>query len=334
MPIDFPNNPTIGQQFTSGNNTWEWTGAVWNLVPFQVPMLVPSGGDTDDVLMKNSNNNYDTSFKPMTWSKVTNKPTEFPPSPHTHVLADITDAQPALDAKVPYTGATSNLQLGEFGAEAGFVTFDTTPTNTPVTQGTTSWDTDDNTLKVVLNGYIMKVGEDQFYPVKNQSGNNIAKGTAVRFAGTVGNSGRLLIVPFLADGSISSTFFMGVTAEDIDDGEDGKVLWFGRVRGINTNAYNEGDVLYASTTVAGGFQTTVPVAPNNIVQIAAVVTKSSTVGTIFVRPTVGSNINKDEGVKIANPVAGQILEYQSNGLWENVTPIDQLQIALTAQMFN
>jgi hypothetical protein len=77
---------------------------------------------------------------------------------------------------------------------------------------------------------------------------------------------------------------MGVTAETIDNGEDGKVLWFGRIRGINTNAYNEGDILYASTTSAGGFQTTLPVAPNNIVEVCAVVTKSINNGVIFVRP--------------------------------------------------
>ena len=146
-----------------------------------------------------------------------------------------------------------------------------------------SWDVDDNTVDIVLNGYKMKIGEDQFYPVKNQTGSNIAKGVAVRFAGTVGSSGRLLIAPFLADGSLPSTRFMGVTAEAIANGEDGKVLWFGRLRGINTSAFAEGDILYASTTVAGGFQTTVPTAPNNIVEVAAVVT-DATNGTIFIRP--------------------------------------------------
>jgi hypothetical protein len=181
------------------------------------------------------------------------------------------------------------------------------------------WDEDDDTVDIVLNGYIMKVGEDLFYPVKNQTGSNIAKGVAVRFAGTVGASGRLLIAPFIADGSVASSRFMGVTAEAIDNGEDGKVLWFGRIRGINTNAFNEGDILYASTTSAGGYQTAIPVAPNNIVQVAAVVTKSTTNGVIFVRPTLGSNINKDEGVKIVSPATGDLLEIQSNGLFENRT---------------
>jgi hypothetical protein len=226
---------------------------------------------------------------------------------------------PSLTGFVPYTGATQNVDLGEFGVDAGFVTLDTTPTNTPTAQGTIFWDVDDETVDVVLNGYIMKIGEDQFYPVKNQTGSSIAKGTAVRFAGTVGASGRLLIAPFIADGSVSSSFFMGVTAEAIADGADGKVLYFGRIRGINTNAFNEGDVLYASTTVAGGFQTAVPLAPNNIVQVAAVINKSINQGVIFIRPSFGSNINQDEGVKIVSPTTGQLLQLQANGLWENKT---------------
>jgi hypothetical protein len=198
----------------------------------------------------------------------------------------LSDTYPILDTNfVPYTGAKSNVDLGEKGIRSGYYRFDTTPTATPTDQGTMYWDEDDNTVDIVLNGYIMKVGEDQFYPVKNQTGSNIAKGTSVRFAGTVGSSGRLLIAPFLADGSLPSTRFMGVTAEAIANGEDGKVLWFGRLRGINTSAFAEGDILYASTTVAGGFQTTVPVAPNNIVEIAAVVT-DATNGTIFIRPQI------------------------------------------------
>jgi hypothetical protein len=245
-----------------------------------------------------------------------------PSSPGTIVGETLPPVNPpgsSLADYVTYTGATQNVDLGEFGVEAGFVTLDTTPTNTPTAQGTIFWDADDNTVDVVLNGYIMKIGEDLFYPVKNQTGSNIPKGRAVRFAGTLGASGRLLVAPFIADGSVPSTFFMGVTAEAIADGEDGKVLYFGRIRGMNTLGFEEGDVLYASTTTAGEFQTAVPVAPNNIVQVAAVINKSITQGVIFVRPSFGSNINQDEGVKIVSPTTGQLLQLQSNGLWENKT---------------
>jgi hypothetical protein len=192
---------------------------------------------------------------------------------------------------VPYSGATVSLDLGEFGLNTGFIKFDTTPTGTPTDQGTMSWDVDNETIDVVLNGFTMKIGEDLFYPVKNQTGALIPKGTAVRFNGTLGASGRLLIAPFLADGSSLSSRFMGVAAEDIADGENGKVLWFGRLRGLDTDAYNEGDILYASATVAGGYQTTAPTLPQNIISVAAVINKSATQGVLFVRPQIEVGFN-------------------------------------------
>lgn len=31
MPIDFPNSPTVGQEFTAGAQTWRWDGVSWNV---------------------------------------------------------------------------------------------------------------------------------------------------------------------------------------------------------------------------------------------------------------------------------------------------------------
>jgi hypothetical protein len=227
---------------------------------------------------------------------------------------------PGTDAGnfVPYQGAVADVDLGDFNLKSNQILLDTTPVSPSEDQGAMYWDVNDNAVAIVLNGYVMKVGEDVFFAVKNQTGSTITKGTACGFAGTVGSSGRLLTKPYLANGSESSTFFMGVAAENILDGEDGKVLWFGRIRGLNTNAFDEGDILYVSTSSAGGFQTTVPQAPNNIIQVAAVITKSTNQGTIFVRPTIGSNINKDEGVRIDTPLNNDVLKYNStSGLWEN-----------------
>jgi hypothetical protein len=221
---------------------------------------------------------------------------------------------------VPYTGATSNVDLGEYGLDAGFINFDTTPTGTPTTQGTMSWDTDHNTVQLVMNGTTGRILEDVFYIAKNQTGSTIPKGTVVRADGTLGASGRIKIAPFLADGTYPSEYLMGVTAEAILDGADGMVVHFGQIRNVNTSAYVDGDILYASTTSAGAFTTTIPSAPNNIIEVAIVIHAAAN-GTLQVRPTIGSNINKDEGVLITSPSNGQILTYNStSGLWVNTTP--------------
>ena len=186
---------------------------------------------------------------------------------------------------VPYTGAKEDVDLGPQGITTEWVKLNTTPV-IPTDQGSLYWDEDDNVLAVVLNGAIQKVGEVTFYNVKNQTGSTIAKGTGVGFAGVVGASARIKVAPFLADGSQPSIYYVGITAEEILDGEDGKVYNFGPIRGLNTSAFSEGDVLYASPTVAGGFTTTPPTAPNNVIVVAAVLTDSATVGALLVRVTV------------------------------------------------
>lgn len=39
--IDFPNTPTVGQQFTSGATTWEWDGVTWTVI--RTPVIGPTG---------------------------------------------------------------------------------------------------------------------------------------------------------------------------------------------------------------------------------------------------------------------------------------------------
>jgi hypothetical protein len=197
----------------------------------------------------------------------------------------------------------------------GNLIYDTTPTGIPTDQGATYWDDQAETVALVMNGTIQKIGEDTFYHVKNSTGSTIAKGVAVRFAGTDGGSGKILIAPFLANGTYPSQYYMGITAEAITNGSNGKVYHFGKIRGVNTSAFADGDILYCSTSVAGGFQTTAPSAPNNIVVAAAVINAANN-GTLMVRTTTGSNINTDEGVLLTTPTSGQVLKYNGS-LWVN-----------------
>jgi hypothetical protein len=204
-------------------------------------------------------------------------------------------------------------------ASLNSVLLNATPSPIPTTQGSMYFDEGEETLAVILNGTTQRVGEDVFFQIKNQTGVTIPRGTAVRFDGVVGTSGRLLAVPFLANGTYTSQYFLGVTSEAILDGADGKAYVNGKVKKLNTNAYTVGTILYCSSTVAGGFQTTPPIAPNNIISAAVVIAQSATVGKLLIRPQLGSNINNDEGVKIVSGAAGNLLQLQSNGLWENKT---------------
>jgi len=42
MPIDFPNSPTLNQEFTVGVTTWKWDGLKWIIKPSLGP-IGPTG---------------------------------------------------------------------------------------------------------------------------------------------------------------------------------------------------------------------------------------------------------------------------------------------------
>ena len=172
------------------------------------------------------------------------------------------------------------------------------------TQGTMSWNTDEETVDLICDGAVLQVGQELYYQVRNSTGTTITNGQCVYASGTVGASGRITAAPYLADGNTDAMLILGVATVDIADGADGKVTAFGKVRAIDTSTFNEGDVLYPSATVAGGFVTTAPTGSNVATPVAFVITKSATVGVIAVRvhPTDENDLTRT----VANylPLAG------------------------------
>lgn len=138
----------------------------------------------------------------------------------------------------------------------------------------------------LLQESIGQASRETFTLVQNSTGSTLAKGTVVGFAG-VGAANLLSVSKYLADGSTPSLYILGVLDETIpDSGATGLACVWGPVSGIDTSAFNVGDILYASPTVAGGFTNVKPTAPDNVIPMAAVLIKSATDGVIFVRPTI------------------------------------------------
>ncbi len=146
----------------------------------------------------------------------------------------------------------------------------------------------------------------QYTVVQNSTGVTLPKGTVVGFAG-VGSNNVLSVAPYLADGSTPTLFILGVLAEQIpDSGSTGLCCVWGEVTGIDTSAFNVGDILYASPTVAGAFTNVKPTAPDNVIPLAAVLIKSATTGVIFVRPTIEQESYYGEFTRTTNLSAAVI----------------------------
>lgn len=158
----------------------------------------------------------------------------------------------------------------------------------------------------LLESSVEDAALQQYTIVQNSTGTTIPKGTVVGFVG-VGSNNVLSVAPYLADGSTSTLFILGVLAEQIpDNGSTGLCCVWGEVSGIDTSAFSVGDILYASTTVAGAFTNVKPTAPDNVVPVAAVLVSSATAGAIFVRPTIEQESYYGEFTRTTNLSAAVI----------------------------
>ena len=237
--------------------------------------------------------------------------------------------------KLIQNGQITESDTGDLAA-INSLAFDTTPTGSIAAQGEVMWSADDETLDIKLNGFTMHTGQHVLYHVRNSTGSTIAKGVPVMYAGTTGNSGRLLIEPW--NGTGPSTLFLGLVGEDLTNGASGFVVAFGKLRGIQTNGGNygetwvDGDIIYAGTT-SGSLTKTQPAAPNPHIQVCSVVNAHASNGTLFVLRTLGSNIKDDEGVTITSLSSGQLLVANNAGtVFENKSVSGDATLANTGAL--
>ena len=157
--------------------------------------------------------------------------------------------------------------------------------------------------------------------VRNRTGETIAKGSVVYISGATGNTPD--ITKAIATGDATSAQTLGLVKDDIANNGFGYVVVFGKESGLNTSAYNEGDQLYLSPTIAGGYTTTKPYAPDHLVYIGIVTRSHPNQGTIEVRVQNGYEMDELHDVASRNPSDGDVLQYvASTGLWTKTSEIN------------
>ncbi|HEY4756057.1 MAG TPA: hypothetical protein VIH28_08390 [Ignavibacteriaceae bacterium] len=227
---------------------------------------------------------------------------------------------------VPYIGATGDVNLGSNNLTLDSLFFNDLPPNGIVPRQI-KWNNDDHTMEIGmgLGGVVQQVGQEVYHsPVKNQTGVTIPDGSLVAYAGSVGISGRINIQLGIANGTIPSRRFLGVTTHEILNGEDGLVTYFGKVRGLNTTGspvgetWALGDQLWAHPTQAGKLTNIEPLAPNLKISVGIVVDVHATTGTILVNSLLGSNLHDIHDVNVISPLNKHLINYDSaTGIWKN-----------------
>jgi hypothetical protein len=229
------------------------------------------------------------------------------------------------EAGVPYTGATQDVNLGEFGLLTGNIEFDNTPTNIPTTDGSVYWSDTDGTLALRLKGgnVISKIGETQHIRAYNNTGTAIAKGKVVYVTGSQGQ--RLTIALADADTEILSKDTIGITAESIADGSEGFVIVAGVLTNISTSGLADGDTVFLSQT-AGGYTKIPPPDPAHLVILGFVVNGGSGgAGSIYVKVYNGyeleelHNVSDAAKTSVVDNDAFLLRDSADNNLWKRLT---------------
>ena len=177
--------------------------------------------------------------------------------------------------------------------------------------GDMAWNNTSETYELLMNdGVQQSIGQEQYTLVKANTA--ITLGQVIAYAGV--NAGRLLGDPANAQASgFISSYVLGVAAQNIGVGNTGYITSFGQVDNINTNSFNIGDILYLDPAVPGGFTNVLPSAPNAKVQMASVLTKALTTGSLQVKVTGFPQLEQLRDVSSTPATNNQYLRYTTSG---------------------
>jgi len=233
---------------------------------------------------------------------------------------------------VPYTGATQDVDLGEFELKAGQLTLDTSPTGTAAV-GTTRWNNTLGSSETTLKGgsVILKNGVDLVARVVNKVTPNAtltkAAYQAVRVSGAQGQ--RLAVAYAQANNDNNSADTIGLVTETIATNQEGFIITVGQLEEINTTGslqgetWSDGDVLYLSSVTPGAITNVKPTAATaHIVVIGYVEYAHVNHGKIYVKIMNGWELDELHNVYINTGTLANndaLIYESSTQLWKNKT---------------
>jgi hypothetical protein len=186
--------------------------------------------------------------------------------------------------------------------------------------GPAIWNNIEGTVDFPLNEDVtLQLGQEELVYAKASEA--ISNGDVVMFDSAQGDHLLVKKADVTAPG-FRQELVIGVATQGFDINEFGYVTSFGKVRELNTLAFNEGDLLWLSATTPGALTNVEPTKPACSVLVAAVTRSHGTQGTIFVRPATTSRIDELCNVSSATPNDGDVLAWDAaQGIWKPIAPV-------------
>jgi hypothetical protein len=178
--------------------------------------------------------------------------------------------------------------------DVDYIDFDTTYA-TALGAGQLGWNGNDTLgLGMIGGNVIQHIGEDVFFYVKASA--TITKGQLCMFTGAVGSSGVLTAAPSTAIPFAEA--IIGVAAENIANNGFGLVQSVGTLRGVDTSAFLDGDVLYYNSAVTGGFTKTFPASGPIVIAAAVAKAGSGGSGVLTIRISFQTRVTAGTGMSV------------------------------------
>lgn len=234
---------------------------------------------------------------------------------------------------VPYTGATTNVDLGTYNLTADHIALNVSPSGAGYVVGATEWNNNIGSSQTLLKGgsVSLKNGVDLVARVVNKVTPNTTLTKAayqvVKVSGAQGS--RLAVKLAQADSDNNSADTLGVVIETITTNQEGFIMTVGQIEDINTTGslqgetWTDGDVLYLSPTTAGSLTNVKPNGSTGHIVIIGYVEYAHAInGKIYVKIMNGWELDELHNVYINTGTLANndALIYESaTQLWKNKT---------------
>ena len=193
--------------------------------------------------------------------------------------------------------------------------------------GELSWNNTEKTLNLVTgsDNVTIQVGQEVVLYCRNTTGAQLTDGQVVKVIGSQGNNP--LIALAQADTPANARGVIGVVTQIIPDNSNGFISLIGKVRDLTLDGgtYAVGDLLYLSSTVAGGLTKVRPDIGVEIGRVISISTGGNNAGVLSVSINNEVAVHELEQDVIANTTAigvnATAILNHTNAIFDNATNI-------------
>jgi hypothetical protein len=188
-------------------------------------------------------------------------------------------------------------------------------------EGRLFYDRDNKTLSLftdINSGTSLQIGQEAWIRIYNNTGSIITNGQALSIVGAHTDNTPTVALASAATAELAYAF-IGLATHDIGIGAYGYVTRDGYVRGLNTNAYSEGTLLFLSATTPGALALTPASSPGYNVSVGQVIVSDISEGVININSSIGNNTI--DVIKIFNGsiLEDHVIDVTSNGTTVTLT---------------